>query len=680
VKGTGGNDLPAYVANGLLGLRVRPNALSAGVLMVSGFSGEHPVQHIEAAAEAPYPLAVDIALNGIWMSDVPSQVTVTEQAYDFAAAELTTDLVFAVDGIEANIRVLTFCSRDQPTIVCQEVSLRFNSPADVKLRAMLDGRGVDGGPISLKRNSSGLERAACDGVLRWESAGGFCTCGIAYVTQVQDLDSEPERPTLHNQTVVSEHSFRARSARTYRLRQFASVVTSAIHQQPDDQAVRLLGKALRDGFDKLREANRAVWADLWRSRIRLVGADERWQAMSDAAFYYLNSSVHASSPASTSMFGLSTWRDYHYYYGHVMWDIEAFAVPPISFFQPSAAEALLGYRSRMLTAAHRNAQVLGRRGAQFPWESAPSTGEEATPMPGAASWYEDHVSLDVALAFAFYADVAGKERFLRDYAWPVLSGVSDWLASRVSKTERGYEILQAMGIAEREEPADNAAFTNMAAKMVLDQAADVAARLGRTFDPAWNDIREGLILPRRGDVVVSHDGFRMSEDKGATPDPLMGIFPGGYKLEPAVERATLELYLAQVDKYIGAPMLSALFGVWAAWTGDRELAAKLLDEGYGRFCTGRFMQTLEYRPDVFPDEPRASPFIANIGGFLTGLLLGFPGIRPSSADPQYWPERPVVLPAGWDAIEIDSLWVRGRRMSLTARSGADRAILQTEPN
>jgi hypothetical protein len=124
-------------------------------------------------------------------------------------------------------------------------------------------------------------------------------------------------------------------------------------------------------------------------------------------------------------------------------------------------------------------------------------------------------------------------------------------------------------------------------------------------------------------------------------------------------------------------MLSALFGVWAAWTGDRGLAAKLLGDGYGRFCTGRFMQTLEYRSDVFPDEPRASPFIANIGGFLTGLLLGFPGIRPSSADPQYWPERPVVLPEGWDAIEIDSLWVRGRRMSLTARSGADRAILQT---
>ena len=29
-----------------------------------------------------------------------------------------------------------------------------------------------------------------------------------------------------------------------------------------------------------------------------------------------------ASPASTSMFGLATWHDYHYYYGHVMWDIK----------------------------------------------------------------------------------------------------------------------------------------------------------------------------------------------------------------------------------------------------------------------------------------------------------------------------------------------------------------------
>ena len=98
------------------------------------------------------------------------------------------------------------------------------------------------------------------------------------------------------------------------------------------------------GFDAIRKNNRACWAELWKSRIRLVGAEKRWQAMADAAFFYLMSSAHPSSPASTSMFGLATWHDYHYYFGHVMWDIETFCVPPLIFLQPDAAQGILDYR------------------------------------------------------------------------------------------------------------------------------------------------------------------------------------------------------------------------------------------------------------------------------------------------------------------------------------------------
>jgi trehalose/maltose hydrolase-like predicted phosphorylase len=316
-----------------------------------------------------------------------------------------------------------------------------------------------------------------------------------------------------------------------------------------------------------------------------------------------------------------------------------------------------------------------RRGLQFPWESAPMTGEEAAPLPGSASWHEHHVSLDIAEAFAFFANVTGDERFRTDKAWPILSGVSDWLVSRVVETERGYEIAAAMGVAERKVPADNSAFTNMAAKSVLHHAIVTAERLGRAIDPAWQRIADRLVLPRRGDIILSHDGYRATEEKGATPDPLMGIFPLGIELGETVERATLEYYLGKAEDYVGAPMLSALYGVWAARLGDRGRALRMLEEGYGKFVTGRFHQTLEYRRDTFPEQPPAGPFFANIGGFLAGLILGFSGLRPSSADPSQWASRPVVLPGGWQAIEIERLWVRGREARLEAVHGADRAVL-----
>lgn len=233
-----------------------------------------------------------------------------------------------------------------------------------------------------------------------------------------------------------------------------------------------------------------------------------------------------------------------------------------------------------------------------------------------------------------------------------------------------------MGIAEREQPCDNPAFTNMAAKLVLRKASLVGQALGLPTKGLRRELADGLVLPERDGALVSHDARRKDEEKGATPDPLMGIFPLGLKLTPDQEQATLDLYLGMADDYVGSPMLSALYGVWAARTGDRKLAAKLLDQGYAAFMTGRFMQTLEYRRDRFPEQPIAGPFFANLGGFLMALILGFPGLAIDEGEATGWPQRAVVLPAGWQAIEIERLWIRGREARLRAHHGAQTATLE----
>ncbi|MDB5455747.1 MAG: glycoside hydrolase family 65 central catalytic [Caulobacter sp.] len=670
VTGSGRRELPAYVANGLIGLRVRDTPLTSGMALISGYTGEHHERQIEAAAVAPYPVAGDLALDGVWLSDLPHQIDALEQAYDFFTGELTTRFTFAAAGRVARVEVITFCSRRDPTLVCQEIAVTVDKACDLGLRAIVDASGCDGRALKHARATPGEAEPATDGSLLWESAGGLSTCGVATVTELLGAgDQEPARPPLRDHRLVTEYRLRARAGRAVRLRQIASLIPQIMHDLPDQQAVRLAAKARADGFDKIRAENRAAWDELWKGRIRLQGAGARWQGLTDAAFFYLNTSAHASSPASTSIFGLATWHDYHYYFGHVMWDIEAFAVPPLSVLQPQAARALLDYRSAHLDGAARNAQLMGRRGLQFPWESAPRSGQEAAPMPGTAAWHEDHVSLDVARAFSLHGDVTGDAEFVRTQVWPVLSGVCEWLTTRVTKTRRGYAIAESMGIAEREQPVDNAAFTNMGAVVVLRATIALAERLGLAADPLWSRIADGMAIPRRGKAVVSHDDYRTNEEKGATPDPLMGIFPFGFPLEPDVEQATLALYLEQAQAYIGSPMLSALYGVWAARAGDRGLALKLLEDGYGQFCVGRFLQTLEYRADRFPEQPRAGPFFANIGGFLTGLIFGFTGLEPGPGAPQTWIKRPVVLPAGWTAIEIDRLWIRGQPVRLSARHG-----------
>jgi hypothetical protein len=90
--------------------------------------------------------------------------------------------------------------------------------------------------------------------------------------------------------------------------------------------------------------------------------------------------------------------------------------------------------------------------------------------------------------------------------------------------------------------------------------------------------------------------------------------------------------------------------------------------------SGRFLQTLEYRPDKFPEQTMAGPFFANMGGFLMSLLLGFPAVRIGAGGPEGWCQRTVVLPQDWTAIEVERLWVRGRPARLEASHGKSAVI------
>src|SRR6266487_1702111 len=112
------------------------------------------------------------------------------------------------------------------------------------------------------------------------------------------------------------------------------------------------------------------------------------------------------------------------------------------------------------------------------------------------------------------------------------------------------------------------------------------------------------------------------------------------------ERETLRFYVALADRYAGEPMLSALLGTYAARLGDRAAALDLFEKGYGDFVVEPYTITTEYSPTAFPDQPRAGPFTANLGGFLTSCLYGLTGLRLHDGDPPSWFERRIVLPAG----------------------------------
>ncbi|HSL76661.1 MAG TPA: hypothetical protein VK867_06940 [Candidatus Limnocylindrales bacterium] len=673
-------ELPAYVSNGLVGLRLLDIPLLSGISILNGYAGLHPQMQIEANARTPYPLAGDISIDGVWLTLAPQQAAFVDQRYDFSVGEVTTRFTFTASGTTAAVDVLTFCSQKQPTLVLQEVTVRVDSACDLTMRAMVDPDGIHGEMEDRHLDPPGRKEEAADGSMRWVSLGQKARCGLAYVTEFLGADdAETVRQDWGERSALAtDYRVRARSGRTYRLRQITCLVPDALHHDPDRAAVRLAARAKDDGFDAIRAESHVEWGEQWKARVLIDARDDRWQRLADAAFFYLNTSVHPSAPASTSIYGLAHWHDYHYYYGHVMWDVETFSIPPLLVAQPEAAKGLLDFRIRTIESARRNARLHGRAGIQFPWESSPINGEEAAPGGGRASWHEDHVTVDVARAFAEYAHITGDRRFLADEASRVLYGVADWITSRVSRNGSRFEFRKTMGIAERRQATDNDAFTVLSAKKVLREAIDCAHRLGHHIPDAWFEVEAGLEVRPSQDIgaILSHDGYHPNEEKGATPGPLAAIFPVWSDLSSDVERATLDYFLDKAPGYIGSPMLSPLYGVWAAWRGDRRLALRMYEEGYAELVGPRFLQTLEQSPTKYPEKPRSGPFFANLGGFLMGLIYGLPAIKIGPGDPQTWPSRPVVLPEGWRSIEIERAWVRTKPVRILAEHGAERAVIE----
>jgi trehalose/maltose hydrolase-like predicted phosphorylase len=668
--------LPAYLSNGLVGLRVGTLPWTRGVTTINGFEGMDTTIDVEAIALAPYVLGGDLSIGRVNLSGAPERATPHEIRYDFSCGELHTSFQFEGDDARAEVSVVTFCSRSRPSLVLQEATLVVDRDCDLRVAVIVDTRDIPGSWVNREVHPSPVLAAPIDGMLRWRSHGDLSTCGVAYQTEVsptEGVSREFDRTRIG--PLTTWYASRARAGTRHRLRRIVSLVPQATHDQPHIHAMRLLQQGWRIGFDQLREDNRAAWRELWKGRVVLTGAPARWQAMADAAYFYLHTSTHASAPSSSAVFGLAYWPNYHYYRGHLMWDMETFAVPTLTLTNPTTARGILAFRSSRIAGARANAAAAGLEGLQYPWESSMRYGQEAAPVDAATAGFEHHVSMDVAIAFARYVHATGDREFASQLAWPVMSGVADWICSRVLRTSRGYEIPQVIGVAETERTVDNNAFVNMGAIVTLREAAILGRMLGRGSPAAWDRVASGIVMPvdqERG-VILNHDGYRPDEKGAETPEAPAGLFLLGYDTDPQTERATLEYYLKPAYRYAGQPMLSAMLALIAAGLGDRGAALELFERGYADFIVDPFRITAEFSPTVFPGQTIAGPFTANLAGFLTACVYGLTGLRIGPGEPGSWCTRPVTMPQGWDGVHVQRLWVRGRPASLTAEHGADSA-------
>ena len=675
---------PAYLSNGLVGLRVREIPGIDGACNVGGYAGIHPVEKVQAWLPAPYPLAFDLKMDHWWMTARRERVSFVGQSHDFSSGELSTHLRYRTEDNAAELTFLTFCSRSLPTVVLQELRLEVAVPGSVQLKALIRTEGVAG--MLAYRGAASVERPAADGSLEWESPGGETRVGMAHRA---DLTAERPDGTLcpltvermrdeagYRNDVSTTWSFDAQPGMVYVLRQYAGVVPSTMVRAPERAAVRMVCHGWERGFERLRAENRHAWREIWRGSPVIHGAEPKWQGIADACYYYLHTSIHPSSSSATGLLGLSAWRNYHYFLGHVFWDIDVFAFPPLLLTAPDTARVIPAYRFARKEAAAMNAKLNGHRGLQFPWESD-TQGEEATPVQWTNALYEQHISMDVAHAFCQYVHATGDEAFEREMAWPIVQGVAEFIASRAERTERGYEIRRVTGVSEGTICVDNNAYTNVSARIVLEEAVAMADRIGMKPPEAWKRIADAMYLPidPATQVLEQYEGA-LEKEKLLCLESLMAFFPWPLRLSSEVQAATYAHYLGHARETAGWPMVPPLYGVFAARTGDRAFSKELFERGVADYMMEPFRLIDEFGCTMSACKEKVGPYLAHAGGFILDLLFGLPGLQLDAGDPENWFKHDVVMPEGWDGITVERIWVRGRPARLVAMHGMARARIE----
>ncbi len=673
-------DKPAYLANGLIGLRIGAIPLPGGAALVNGFNGLDPERRSEAYADAPYPIGADLELNGIWLSERPDLAHFIRQDYNFSNGELTSLFKFSAGGASATVEVLTFCSRTNPALTIQEVAVTVDQDCTLTLRSQIDPRGLEGKMRYLCHpgRTATPRPHDCDNVLQWESRGALATVGAACRSECSGSPVKNKRRNdfgHEEDRALTDYTIDPQAGQRVVLRQIGALVPSLMHEEPHWQASRMVSTGSWRGFDELRERNRAAWADLWKGRIRVTGTGPEWQEALDAAFFYLHSTVTHASPCSAAPFGLSRRAEYM---GHVFWDTESFMFPPVLLTAPRTARGMLDYRSRLLPAARYNAMLNGYTGLQFPWQSG-TTGSEVTPYY-CEGQNEHHINMEVAFTFVQYVYASGDEQFLREQAWPVLKGVSEWICSRVEKTARGYEIRHIVGVDEGIHNINNNAYTNLESALILRESAAFAKRLGYSVPAIWLDVADHLYIPvdPETQVIMKHDQYRYTSGK-CVPETLGAFYPLTCKVPDAQRDATFRYHLDLAHTYLGMPMFSSTYAVWAARMGDRQRALEFFKAGVLDFQHAPYLQASEMSKTwegLFKDRIAKTVFLTNPAGFLMACLTGLTGLELDAGDPVNWGKHPVVLPEGWESIEVDRIFARGGTYSLVARHGDERATIK----
>ena len=445
-----------------------------------------------------------------------------------------------------------------------------------------------------------------------------------------------------NNMHLMKFSRKIKAGESYRFSIAGSSITSAHHDDPLNEAERMTITAKLEGRERLIQLHNKAWDEIWKSDIAIEG-DVQAQQDIHSMMYHLYSFVREGAALSPSPMGLSGLG----YNGHVFWDTELWMYPAILVLHPEMAKSMVEYRFQRLAAAKQNAFNHGYKGAMFPWESA-GTGVEETPVWALSGPFEHHITACVGIAAWNYYCVSQDKEWLREKGYPLLKETAMFWASRVERNGTGkYDIKNVVASDEWAENVDNDAFTNAAAKTVLQNATQAAILLGIKPDADWINVANNIPILKMADGVTKEHASYAGEGIKQGDVNLLA-YPLKQITDVKQIKKDLEYYESRVPNEGTPAMTQAIFTLLYSRLGDGKKAYHFFQDAYQPNLLPPFRIIAETKGGTNPY------FATGAGGILQSILMGFGGLE---ITPKGITQIKSSLPPNWKSLTLTGIGI-----------------------
>lgn len=500
------------IGNGRYGLRCsfeekRPYE-NRGLFRIEGYSTVK--NQVESLLILPDPVQVIIKLDDELF--YPTKETVEKQKIylNLKTREFCRDILWtSKNGNKYLLKFKRFFSFSNPNLLMQKIEITsFNTSVICEIKI-----GVDGYTSKNSIKYFDFMNKSVEMHRSMHSIFGLRDCTFNFVKYIQNLSLNDE--LLNGEFETEEYSFYGKykiHLNQNQLYQFSK--STHISMLKNDMTNHIT--EIHHSYDEEKKLNIESFNMLSNHFYHMNQSSLEISNKLDFTKFHIDQMTPWFNQFSIGAKGLSGDG----YSGHIFWDTEIFMLPYFIWTHPNIVKKCLLYRYERLEHNKILAESRGYKGAMVPWESAYS-GFDQTPEFSAINIHtgkqtkiysglkEIHVTIDLMYMILIYGQATLDSDFMNRYGKPMLEAYATFWLSRVTKTSRGYEILDVIGPDEYTEHIDNNYYTNYMVYKVLSHSIKWID--DNTTIDLINEVCEHMYFPKERNFILPQDDSFLSK-------------------------------------------------------------------------------------------------------------------------------------------------------------------------